>query len=85
MSSKIVPPHGGSLKPLLLKGEDLKDTQQKAENLPQVRMSSRETSDLIMMATGAFLAYPDHSFRFQTTSRQSTPKLRNCSDRFRFK
>lgn len=54
MSSKIVPPHGGRLKPLLLKGEDLKDAQQKAKNHPQIRMSSRETSDLIMMATGAF-------------------------------
>ena len=54
MSSKIVPPHGGRLKPLLLKGENLKDAQQKAKNLPQIRMSSRETSDLIMMATGAF-------------------------------
>lgn len=54
MSSKIVPPHGGELKPLLLKGEDLKAAREKAEDLPQVRMSSRETSDLIMMATGAF-------------------------------
>lgn len=60
MSSKIVPPHGGELKPLLLKGEDLKAAREKAEDLPQIRMSSRETSDLIMMATGAFS--PLHGF-----------------------
>jgi sulfate adenylyltransferase len=50
----LVPPHGGELKPLLLTGEALETEKKKAEALPQVRLSSRETSDLIMLAMGAF-------------------------------
>jgi sulfate adenylyltransferase len=53
--SKLVPPHGGgSLKPLLLTGEELKKEKEKAKGLDQVKMTSRETSDLIMLAIGAF-------------------------------
>lgn len=54
MSSKLVPPHGGALKPLLLEGEALQNALSAAKNLPQVRMTSRENSDLIMLAMGAF-------------------------------
>jgi len=54
MSSKLVPPHGGTLKPLLLQGEELVNAKKQAESFPQVRLSSRETSDLIMLAVGAF-------------------------------
>src|SRR5437879_4246910 len=52
----LVSPHGKekTLKPLLLAGRELEEEQAKARSLPQVRMSSRETSDLIMMAIGAF-------------------------------
>lgn len=50
----IVAPHGGNLKPLLLTGEELAAEREKAKKLTQVRLSSRETSDLIMMAVGAF-------------------------------
>lgn len=50
----LVPPHGGELKPLLLEGEELAAEKEKAKHLPKVRLSSRETSDLIMMAIGAF-------------------------------
>jgi len=42
------------LKPLLLGGKELKEEQKKAESLPKVAMTSRETSDLIMMGIGAF-------------------------------
>ncbi|OGL46675.1 MAG: sulfate adenylyltransferase [Candidatus Schekmanbacteria bacterium RBG_13_48_7] len=53
--SKLVPPHGSQkLKLLLLKGAELKDAKAKAEKLPHVTMTTRETSDLIMMAIGAF-------------------------------
>jgi len=52
--SKLVTPHGGKLKPLLLEGDELQATIAKAKSLPQVRMTSRETSDVIMMAMGAF-------------------------------
>lgn len=54
MSLKPVPPHGGQLKPLLLEGEELEQEKEKAQSLPAVRLTSRETSDLIMMAMGAF-------------------------------
>ncbi|MFQ6070045.1 MAG: sulfate adenylyltransferase [Candidatus Aminicenantales bacterium] len=54
MSKALVPPHGGRLKPLLLEGEELEEEKQKAKLLPEVYLTSRETSDLIMMASGAF-------------------------------
>jgi len=50
----LIPAHGGTLRPLLLEGEALAAAREKAASLPQVRLSSRETSDLIMMAMGAF-------------------------------
>jgi sulfate adenylyltransferase len=53
--SRLVAPHGGGdLKPLLLHGEELHEEIEKAKTLTQVKMSSRETSDLIMMGIGAF-------------------------------
>jgi sulfate adenylyltransferase len=53
--SKLVPPHGSpALKALLLPSEARPDELQKAAGLPQVPMTSRETSDLIMMGIGAF-------------------------------
>ena len=54
MGLKLVPPHGGQLKPLLLEGEELEQEREKARSLPAVHLTSRETSDLIMMAMGAF-------------------------------
>jgi len=54
MTSQLVPPHGGKLRPLLLEGEEHKQNLGKANMLPKIRLSSRETSDLIMMAIGAF-------------------------------
>jgi len=51
---KLVPPHGGRLNFLLLEGEELLEERKRASALPGVRLSSRETSDLIMMAIGAF-------------------------------
>jgi sulfate adenylyltransferase len=52
--SNLVPPHGGQLKPLLLDEEEHKTELENAGSLTQVRMSSRETSDLIMLGIGAF-------------------------------
>jgi sulfate adenylyltransferase len=53
--SKLVPPHGSdTLKPLLLEGKALDDERKKAEGLKRVPMTTRETSDLIMMGIGAF-------------------------------
>lgn len=52
----LVNPHGKEkkLKPLLLAGEELREEKRKAQSLPKVRMTSRETSDLIMLGIGAF-------------------------------
>ncbi|MCK9531680.1 MAG: sulfate adenylyltransferase [Gammaproteobacteria bacterium] len=51
----LVNPHGGgSLKPLLLEGEALKAEQARARSLPQVRVSSREKGDIIMLGIGGF-------------------------------
>jgi len=54
--SKLVPPHGKEkkLKPLLLEGGALAAEKEKAKTLKKVPMTSRETSDLIMLGIGAF-------------------------------
>jgi len=52
--SKLIPPHGGKLKLLLLNGEELKEAREKAKSFLQVRMTTRERDDLIMMGIGAF-------------------------------
>ncbi|MGE0081477.1 MAG: sulfate adenylyltransferase [Thiohalomonadaceae bacterium] len=51
----LVNPHGGgSLKPLLLEGDALKAELARAKTLPQVRVSSREKGDIIMLGIGGF-------------------------------
>jgi sulfate adenylyltransferase len=50
----LVPPHGGELLPLMVSGEQREQALVEASRLPQVIMNSRELSDLIMLATGAF-------------------------------
>jgi len=53
--SRLIAPHGGGeLKPLLLYGDELKNEIEKAKGLTQIKMGSRETSDLIMLGIGAF-------------------------------
>ncbi len=53
--SKLVNPHGSNdLKPLLLQGKALDDEKKRAQTLPKIRISSRETGDLIMMGIGGF-------------------------------
>jgi sulfate adenylyltransferase len=55
MTTHLVPPHGGEqLNPLLLTENELIVEREKAKSFPGVHMTSRETSDLIMMAIGAF-------------------------------
>jgi sulfate adenylyltransferase len=53
-SGKLVPPHGGTLKPLLIQGEELPDKSRLAQSLPRVRINSKESSDVVMLAMGAF-------------------------------
>ncbi|MFC1912331.1 sulfate adenylyltransferase [Chloroflexota bacterium] len=50
----LVPPHGGKLSPRLLTGNEQCTALNEARELPKVRLSSKEASDLIMLAMGAF-------------------------------
>ncbi|MFA5530130.1 MAG: sulfate adenylyltransferase [Thiohalomonadaceae bacterium] len=51
----LVNPHGGgSLKPLLLEGDALNAELARAKTLPQLRVSSREKGDIIMLGIGGF-------------------------------
>ena len=53
--SKLVPPHGSqTLKPLLLPEVERADEAERAARLTAVPMSSRELSDLLMLAMGAY-------------------------------
>ena len=53
--SKLVPPHGSpSLRPLLLEGSTRDEELKRARQMKKIPMTSRETSDLIMMGIGAF-------------------------------
>src|SRR5207247_612258 len=55
-SMALVNPHGHDrrLRPLRLGGRDAAEARRRAESLPRVAMTSRETSDLIMLGMGAF-------------------------------
>jgi sulfate adenylyltransferase len=52
----LVHPHGKARKlhPLLLAGPALTEARERARSLPQVRINSREASDLVMLGIGAF-------------------------------
>ncbi|NTW83343.1 MAG: sulfate adenylyltransferase [Chlorobiaceae bacterium] len=52
----LVNPHGKEkiLKPLLLSGRELEEQKERAKSLTQIRLSSRETGDLIMLGIGGF-------------------------------
>jgi sulfate adenylyltransferase len=51
----LVNPHGGgALKPLLLEGSALKAEATRAKSLPQLKVSSRESGDIIMLGIGGF-------------------------------
>jgi sulfate adenylyltransferase len=53
--SKLIFPHGSmQLKPLLLEGLPREQENKRAKSLKRVPMTTRETSDLIMMGIGAF-------------------------------
>ena len=52
--SNLIPPHGGRLKPLLLKDAALEEARREAGSFLQIRMTTRERDDLIMMGIGAF-------------------------------
>ena len=53
--STLVPPHGAeTLKPLLLPATERAEEKKRADRLTKVPLSSREVSDLFMLAMGAY-------------------------------
>ena len=51
----LVSPHGqGALRPLLLTGDALAAEKARARTLPQLRITSRERGDLVMLGIGGF-------------------------------
>ena len=52
--STLVSPHGGQLISSLVDGDERTESIKEAQTLPEVRLNSREVSDLIMLAMGAF-------------------------------
>jgi sulfate adenylyltransferase len=54
--SNLVAPHGKEekLMPLLLEGSELNAQSEKAKSLKQIRITSKESSNLVMMGIGAF-------------------------------
>ncbi len=57
--SRLVRPHGGGeLEPLLSGAAERAEALRRADGLNKVPMTSRETSDLVMMAMGAYTPLP---------------------------
>ncbi len=53
--SKLVPPHGSDdLKPLLVPEVERADEMKRADSLKKIPMTSKETSDVLMFAMGAY-------------------------------
>jgi len=53
--TKLISPHGSDeLKILLLEGKEKEEELKRADGLPKVTVSSRETGDLIMLGIGGF-------------------------------
>src|SRR5438132_11583650 len=50
----VVPPYGGGLIDLIVKGEDAGILSRRAYQLPSIQLSPRSVCDLELLATGAF-------------------------------
>jgi sulfate adenylyltransferase len=79
--SDLVRPHGGSgLKPLLLQEPELSKERARARALPQLRVSSRERGDIIMLGIGGFT--PLEGFMTQADWRGVCDGMRTASGLF---
>jgi len=78
--SGLVPPHGGTMKPLKLEGKALADAVAKARGLKQWTMTTRERDDLIMMGIGAFS--PLRGFFSQADWRGSCDEMKMADGTF---
>ena len=53
--ARLLAPHGGrELRPLQVEAEQLAEERRRAQTLPQVRVTSREKGDLVMLGIGGF-------------------------------
>jgi sulfate adenylyltransferase len=75
--SGLVPPHGGKLRPLLITGMEREESIAEAKTLPRVWLNSREISDLIMLATGAFSPLTGFMLRDEYKSVISEMRMKN--------
>ncbi|HJX92144.1 MAG TPA: hypothetical protein VJ372_16700, partial [Pyrinomonadaceae bacterium] len=51
---KLINPHGGTLINREIQGSDREELVSKATTLPKVHLSSRQVSDLLMLAIGGY-------------------------------
>lgn len=51
--TQTIPPHGGELIDLVLKGDEASKAADEAQNLPKIELGPREIADLEMLAVGA--------------------------------
>ncbi len=54
MTSQLIRPHGGKLINRMLEGRDREQSLDRAENLPRLKLNSRQLSDVELIAIGAF-------------------------------
>jgi sulfate adenylyltransferase len=54
MTSQLIRPHGGKLINRTLEGRDRETSLERAENLPRLKLNSRQLSDVELIAIGAF-------------------------------
>ena len=79
--SKLVPPHGGNqLIPLMLAETERAEELKRAAALTQVPMSSREVSDLLMLAMGAYT--PLAGFMIEADWRGSCVEMKTADGLF---
>jgi sulfate adenylyltransferase len=77
----LISPHGSeTLKILLLEGREREEELRRAETLPQLQLSSRETGDLVMMGIGGFT--PLEGFMGHDDWKSVCQEMKMASDTF---
>lgn len=80
-ASPLIDPHGGGeLNPLLLPGIDRNDGLRRAAELTAVPMTSRETSDVVMLGIGAYT--PLCGFMSEAEWRRTCVDMKLCDGTF---
>jgi ATP sulfurylase (sulfate adenylyltransferase) len=63
---KLIKPHGGTLINREIQGSEREELVRKATTLPKVQLSSRQVSDLLMLAIGGYSPLAAFSMRLTT-------------------